>query len=126
MGRKVQITREAILDAAVGGGTVYMMVDGENIASFVTLTRQDCVADETMYPWLGFFYTFPEYRGHRYGGKLLEYAAGEAKKQGYSQVYLATDPVGLYEKYGFTYLENRIDIYGEDSRIYVKKVGGNV
>lgn len=121
-----QLLGENKFREAVGGGTVYLLMDGENIVSFVTLTHQDCVADESMYPWLGFFYTFPEYRGRHYGSKLLEYAAGEAKKQGHSQVYLATDHVGLYEKLGFLYQETRVDIYGEDSRIYVKKLGGNL
>ena len=115
-----KLLQEGIFQQVTGGGTVYLLMDGEHIVSFVTLTRQDCIADETLYPWLGFFFTFPEYRGNRYGGKLLAYAAQEARKQGYQKVYLATDHVGLYEKYGFTYLENRIDIYGEDSRIYVK------
>lgn len=118
------LLREGTFQQAVGGGTVYLLMHGEEIVSFVTLTRQDCVADETMFPWLGFFYTFPQYRGHRYGGQLLDYAAKEAGKQGCKQVYLATDHVGLYEKYGFSYLENRMDIYGEDSRIYVKNCGG--
>lgn len=117
-----RLLREGKFQQAVGGGTVYLLMDGEKIASFVTLSRQDCIADEALYPWLGFFYTFPEYRGHRYGGKLLDYAAGEAKQQGFWQVYLATDHVGLYEKYGFSYLENRIDIYAENSRIYVRKL----
>lgn len=117
-----KLLREGIFQQAVGSGTVYLLMDGEKIVSFVTLTRQDCIADEALYPWLGFFYTFPAYRGHRYGGRLLEYAANEAKKRGHDQVYLATDHVGLYEKYGFTYWENRADIYGEDSRIYIKKV----
>lgn len=115
-----KLLRERSFQQATGGGTVYLMMDGENIVSFVTLTRQDCIADESLYPWLGFFYTFPVYRGHRYGGQLLAYAAEEVKKRGCGQVYLATDHVGLYEKYGFSYLENRVDIYGEDSRIYVK------
>lgn len=115
-----KLLREGTFQQATGGGTVYLLLDGEIIVSFVTLTRQDCVADETLYPWLGFFYTFPQYRGHRYGGQLLAYAAEQVKKRGCKQVYLATDHVGLYEKYGFSYLENRVDIYGEDSRVYVK------
>lgn len=115
-----KLLREETFQQAVGGGTVYLLMDGENIVSFVTLTRQDCIADAALSPWLGFFYTFPDYRGHRYGGQLLAYAAGEAKKRGCKQVYLATDHVGLYEKYGFSYLENRVDIYGEDSWVYVK------
>lgn len=117
-----KLLRECTFRTLVGGGTVYLLMDGENIVSFVTLTHQDCIADETRYPWLGFFYTFPAYRGHRYGGQLLEYGAQEAKKQGHKQVYLATDHMDLYEKYGFSYLENRIDIYGEDSRVYVKEL----
>lgn len=116
------LLRKGTFQQAVGGGTVYLLMDGENIVSFVTLTRQDCIADETLYPWLGFFYTFPEYRDHRYGGALLEHVSNEAKKQGHKQVYLATDHVGLYEKYGFTFLENRVDIYGENSRIYGKQL----
>ena len=121
-----RLLQEGTFQQTTGGGTVYLLMDGENIVSFVTLTRQDCIADDNLYPWLGFFYTFPAYRGHRYGGKLLEHGAKEAQKQGYGQVYLATDHKNLYEKYGFTYLENRVDIYGENSRIYVKNLGGNV
>ena len=117
-----KLLREGTFRQSVGGGTVFLLMDGENVVSFVTLTRQDCIRDENLYPWLGFFYTFPAYRGHRYGGQLLAYAAQEAKKQGFAQVYLATDHLGLYEKYGFTYIENRVDIYGTDSRIYVKGV----
>ena len=115
-----KLLRECTFRTLVGGGTVYLLMDGENIVSFVTLTRQDCIADAALFPWLGFFYTFPDYRGHRYGGQLLAYADEEVKKRGCKQVYLATDHVGLYEKYGFSYLENRMDIYGEDSRVYVK------
>lgn len=121
-----KLLRENTFHQTLHGGTVYLLMDGENIVSFVTLTQQDCISDETLYPWLGFFFTFPEYRGNRYGGKLLAHAAEEARKQGYQKVYLATDHIGLYEKYGFTYLENRIDVYGEDSRIYVKNLGGNL
>lgn len=105
----------------LGEGTLYLLIDGNNLVSFVTLTHQDCIDDQNLYPWLGFFYTFPQYRGHRLGGKLLEYAAHQAGRQGHSQVYLATDHIGLYEKYGFTYMHNQIDVYGEDSRIYIRK-----
>jgi GNAT superfamily N-acetyltransferase len=105
-----------------GEGTVYLLTDGEELISFVTLTLQDCIDDKSRYPWLGFFYTFEAYRGHRYGGILLNHAAKEAAKQGYTKVYIATDHEGLYEKYGFIYLENQVSIYGEDSRVYVKNV----
>ena len=73
-----------------------------------------------MFPWIGFVFTSPEYRGHRYSEIVINAACNEATKFGCKRVYLATDHIGFYEKYGFTYVENRIDIYNEDSRIYYK------
>lgn len=113
---------EGRFHSVLGEGTVYLLADGEKVAGFLTLTRQDCIDDESLYPWVGFVYTFPEYRGNRYAGKLLAHAEAEARKRGYEKVYIATDHIGLYEKYGFTYLENRVDVYGEDSRIYIKNL----
>lgn len=113
-----ELLREDRFHAVLGEGTLYLLIEGEKLISFVTLTRRDCIADEKLYPWLGFFYTFPQYRGHRYGGQLLDFATAQVGKQGYPQVYIATDHLDLYEKYGFTYIENRMDVYGVDSRIY--------
>lgn len=104
------------------GGKLFFLQDGENIVSFVTLTRQDCVRDENMFPWLGFLYTYPDYRGNRYSENLLKYAEEQAKSDNHSIVYLATDHIGLYEKYGYTYLETRKDYLDEDARIYYKKL----
>lgn len=121
-----ELLREDRFHAVLGEGTLYLLIEGEELISFVTLTRRDCIADEKLYPWLGFFYTFPQYRGHRYGGQLLDFATAQVGKQGYPQVYIATDHLDLYEKYGFTYIENRMDIYGTDSRIYVRNTEGIV
>lgn len=113
-----EILREGRFHSLLGEGTLYLLTEGDELISFVTLTRRDCIEDENLYPWLGFFYTFPAYRGHRYGGRLLDFATAQVGKQGYPQVYIATDHLDLYEKYGFTYIENRMDVYGVDSRIY--------
>ena len=106
---------------AVGEGTVFLLTDGDKLVSFVTLAERDCV-DAPYAPWIGFVHTAPEYRGHRYVGKLIDHACAVACEHGAARVYLCTDHVGLYEKYGFTYLENRVSIYGEDSRIYGREV----
>lgn len=106
----------------VGGGRLFIMTDADSLVSFATLSHNDCIKDESLFPWIGFVFTCPEYRRHRYSGEIIELACSEAKKQGYDKVYIATDHIGFYEKYGFTYIENRADIYGEDSRIYCKKL----
>ena len=106
----------------LGNGSLFIMVDGEKLVSFCTLTQRDCIKDDDMYPWVGFVYTAPDYRGKRYSGEVIEAACQRALGQDFDKVYLATDHVGLYEKYGFTYLESRTDIYGEESRIYYKEL----
>ena len=107
---------------AVGKGTVYLLTEGDKLVSFLTLAERDCINAPEYAPWIGFVHTAPEHRGHRYIGKLIDHACAVASEHGTARVYLATDHVGLYEKYGFAYLENRISIYGEDSRIYVREV----
>lgn len=108
-------------DELLGGGELFILADGEKIVSFCTLTKNDCIKDDSLYPWIGFLYTAVEYRGYRHSEKVINAAYQSAKEQGYDRVYLATDHIGFYEKYGFIYLENRIDIYDEDSRIYYKQ-----
>lgn len=105
-----------------GAGDLYLLMDGENLVSFATLTMQDSVRDEAMFPWIGFVYTEPAYRGHRYAGQLLSHAEAAAAGQGYGHIYIATDHVGLYEKYGYRYLENRIDCWGDDQRVLYKEL----
>lgn len=105
-----------------GNGRLIIMTDKERIVSFCTLAQKDCIDDDTLFPWIGFVYTAPEYRGNRYSGRLVEYACNEASAQGFENIYIATDHMGLYEKYGFTYIESRVDIYGEESRIYCRNL----
>ena len=105
-----------------GNGRLIIMTDEEKIVSFCTLAQKDCIDDDTLFPWIGFVYTAPEYRGNRYSGRLVEYACNEAAAQGFENIYIATDHIGLYEKYGFTYIESRTDIYGEEGRIYCRNL----
>ncbi len=116
----VQLLKEGTFMSTLGGeGSLYIMLDEDKPVAFVTLTKQDCIADESMFPWVGFLFTYPEYRGNRYSEQIIKHALADARRQGYARAYLATDHVGLYEKYGFVYQENRVDVWGDDSRIYV-------
>lgn len=100
-------------------GKVFFLMDDEKVVAFLTFTQKDCIDDTNLFPWIGFVYTDVAYRGKRYSERLIQHALKVAKEEGYSKVYLATDHVGLYEKYGFEYVENRMDVWDEDSRIYI-------
>lgn len=108
----------------LGEGNLFLMVEEENVVAFCTLTRKDCIDDDSLFPWIGFVFTSQEYRGQRYSGVVIDYACNKAKEQGFDTVYLATDHIGLYEKYGFSYIESRMDVYNEMSRIYCRKLYG--
>ena len=117
----VELLRNGTFFDTLGGwGHLYLLMDGENLVSFLTWTGQDAVRDAALYPWIGFVYTAPEYRGHRYAGKLLDRAEDAAARQGYGRVYIASNEVGLYEKYGYHYQENQIDCWGSDQQIFYK------
>lgn len=114
-----QLLEEDTFHQTLGEGALYLLVDGDRLVSFLTLAERDCIDAPECSPWIGFVHTAPEYRGHRYVGRLIDHALRCAGEHGAQQVYICTDHVGLYEKYGFTYVENRMSIYGEDSRVYV-------
>jgi GNAT superfamily N-acetyltransferase len=116
------LEEETFYENLGGWGNLFLLMDGENLVSFCTLTGQDAVRDETLTPWIGFVFTEPAYRGHRCAGQVLAAAEAAAAKLGHNRVYLETDHVGLYEKYGYTYLENRIDCWGSDVRVLYKEV----
>lgn len=102
------------------GGRLLLLTEGERLISFLTLTRQDCIRDMSKMPWIGFVYTFPEFRGKGFCRRLMERAEKEAAALGYGEVYVATDHEGLYERLGYEYIGNVMDVWGEDSRIYRK------
>lgn len=117
----VSLIREGTFSDTLGGwGRLYLLMDGQRLVSFATLAGQDSVRDESLGPWIGFVYTDPEYRGRRCAGQLLSHAEAAAAGMGYVRVCIATDHVGLYEKYGYTYLENRVDCWGSDQRVLFK------
>ena len=99
-------------------GKLFFLLDGNSVVSFLTLTPKDCIVAPDMAPWIGFVFTFPECRGQHHIGTLLEHARKSAAQNGAAFVFLATNHVGLYEKYGFSYWGSRNDIHGEMSRIY--------
>ena len=97
-----------------------MLTEGENLISFCTLAEKDDIQPTELTPWIGWVYTFPNYRGNRYMGKLLRYAESLAEDSGMKNIYISTNHNGLYEKYGYTFFKTMKDIHGEDSRVYVR------
>ena len=100
------------------GSEVLLLTDGDKLVSFCTYAKKDDIPDTDLTPWVGFVYTFPEYRGHHYVGLLFAEADRLARKAHVNEIYVSTNHVGLYEKYGASFLTTLKDEKGADTRIY--------
>lgn len=118
-----QLLSENSLKEKVGEtALVLMLVEEDKLVSFCTFAPLDDIQPTELSPWIGFVYTFPEYRGHKYAGLLFDYAESIATVMERENIYISTGHVGLYEKYGYEFYKMEKDIGGEDSRIYRKNL----
>ncbi|MBR5341025.1 MAG: GNAT family N-acetyltransferase [Erysipelotrichaceae bacterium] len=101
---------------------ILLLTDKGKLLSFCTYAEKDDIQDTDLTPWVGFVFTFEEYRNRGYIRKLLEHAYYLAQKDGYEYIYISTNADGLYEKYGYSFWKMMKDFHGEDSRIYRIKV----
>ncbi len=101
-----ELLKNQKLKQLVGENTkVLMLVDGEKLVSFCTFAEKDDIQPTDLSPWIGWVYTFPDYRGNRYVGKLLSHAETLAKYAAIKSIYISTNHDGLYEKYGYSFLK---------------------
>ena len=111
-----------LFDLVGENSRVLMLIEGENLISFCTLAKLDDVQPTDLTPWIGFVYTYPEYRGKRLAGELLTFAEKLAKQDGATDVYISTNHIGLYEKYGYEFFTEAKDVEGENTRVYKKTI----
>ena len=96
----------------------YLLTEGERIIGCAGLITNDFISRMDLYPWICALYIEEDCRGRALGSLLLRRAAEDAARAGFPSVYLCTDHVGYYEKYGFTYVGQGYHPWGDESRIY--------
>ncbi|TDL30816.1 GNAT family N-acetyltransferase [Jeotgalibacillus sp. S-D1] len=96
----------------------YLMENSGEIIGCAGLITNDFISRMDLYPWICAIYIEKSYRGRSLGKELLSRAKADAQNKGFKQVFLCTDHVGYYEKYGFAYIGDGYHPWGSSSRIY--------
>lgn len=81
--------------------------DEENVIGYCTLAKNDCLPDVPYTPYIGYVFVDERYRGNRHSQKMIDFALGYARELGFDKVYLVSDHVNLYEKYGFVKIDEK-------------------
>lgn len=92
------------------------------IIAFCALVNDDCIPNVTYKPYISFVFVEESWRGKRLSEVLIETACHEAKAMNYDKVYLVSNEVGLYEKYGFELYRHHMDYWGEETGLYKKSL----
>jgi len=98
--------------------TYYLLIENGQIIGCVGLITSDFMACCDLWPWLCGLYVDENHRGKSLGSLLIDRVKKDAAKHGFNSLYLCTDHIGYYEKYGFNYLFDSYSFWGENGRVY--------
>lgn len=98
----LECMREYLLGATAYGW--YLCLRGEEIVGGLGVIENDFHDRKDLSPNVCAVYTEEAYRRRGIAGSLLKLAVEDLKDKGISPVYLVTDHVGFYERYGWEFL----------------------
>ncbi len=98
----------------------YLMTDDEdNIIGGAGIITNDFVSRMDLGPYLCALFIEPEWRCRGLAGLLIEHLERDAAELGFERLYLCTDHMSFYERYGWRCIGVGHHPWGEASRIYV-------
>ena len=95
------------MDAYLSGSTElgwYLCLDGDMIVGGMGVIENDFHDRKDLAPNVCAVYTEEAYRGQGVAGRLLDMTVEDLRSKGISPVYLVSDHIGFYERYGWEFL----------------------
>ena len=98
----------------------YLCMLGDQIVGGLGVIDNDFHDRKDLSPNVCAVYTEEEYRNQGIAGKLLDLVVSDMKDKGVSPLYLVTDHVGFYERYGWEFFcMAQGDDEPEQTRLYI-------
>ena len=102
--------------------TPFAAMSEGRIVGMVTIMKTDYYPLPEIYPWISTLFVSEEYRGHRISQRLIDCANEYAGALGFDKTYIPSEHVGLYEKYGYSYIQDIVNYGGDTDRLYAKEL----
>lgn len=102
--------------------SVFAAVSEDKIVGFCTFMKTDYYPENRYSPWISSIFVDEAYRGCRISEKMIETVIAYAKGQGFSKVYIPSDIIGLYEKFGFKKIDKLQNYSGDIDNIFAKEI----
>lgn len=83
-----------------------ILLDDDVLVGFISIFESDGDERLDLKPWYATMFVKEEFRGNRYSNFLNDAILDEARKRGFSRLYLKSDLVNYYEKFGAKYIED--------------------
>ena len=102
--------------------SVFATISEDKIIGFCTFLKTDYYPENRYSPWISSIFVDEAYRGCRISGKMIETVIAYAKEHGFSKVFIPSDMIGFYEKYGFEKIDELRNYGGEIDNIFVREI----
>lgn len=83
-----------------------VLLDNDILIGFISIFPTDGDERNDLSPWYATMYVKEEFRGKGYSKILNDAILREAKNRGFKKLYLRTNLINYYEKFGALFLEN--------------------
>ena len=82
-----------------------ILLQDNTLVGFISIFPHDCDERPDLSPWYATMYVKEEFRGNGYSKLLNDAILKDAKSRGFTKIYLKTDLINYYEKFGANYIE---------------------
>ncbi len=97
------------------------MKDGQ-IIGYCTFLKTDYYPENRYWPWISSMFVGEGHRGQGICGRLIDAAIDYARAYGFRRVYIPSDMVGFYERYGFVRIDELTNYGGDTDHIFARDI----